>query len=151
MSCATQLVAEQKTRMVDPEGLLVASRSFSEGSRCFNEPKCMVPITAACVFGFESDPHRAAFCVSERCGLTAVLPDDIWLEAGRKEPKAPAKEIRPAKSAGAFYRAEHRDRVIGANPDADIGEVIQILVDEYNELSEEEQAPYVEKEAADQV
>ena len=78
-------------------------------------------------------------------------PHSCTRRALQREPKAPAKEIRPAKSAVAFYRAEHRDRVVGANPDVDIGTVIQILVDEYNALSEEEQAPYVEKEAADQV
>jgi len=59
-----------------------------------------------------------------------------------KEPKSKLADIAPAKSAVQLYRAENRERVAMANQDADVGTVIQILVEEFEQLDGEERQKY---------
>ena len=67
----------------------------------------------------------------------------------KKEKKAKRDEPKAAKSALLHYRAEHRLRVAGENPDADVGRIIEILCAEFEALDEEAKGVYVAKEAAD--
>ncbi|EOD35704.1 hypothetical protein EMIHUDRAFT_252581 [Emiliania huxleyi CCMP1516] len=61
----------------------------------------------------------------------------------------PPSEVAPARAALYYYKRSKRSAIAEANPEAAPAELVQMMEQAFEALSEEERAPFEEKAAAD--